>query len=275
MRALRGRRGRSPLRSLLVFTALMAAVVLVLRRDRSRVEQLLVAARDAALDSAARALADTLDAGPDLAHATPDNAVAVTSALTAPARDPAHIAFTLDARAGSTYLGELLDARDGWNYRWPDRRADPMRVWVQTAASPAWDAAFPELVRDGFSAWGDLGLPFLFTFTLDSARAEVHVTWVDRFAERMTGRTLWQHDQHGWIVGGTIQLALRLPDGRAVTRDGVRAIARHEVGHLLGLDHPRDASSVMAAQVFVTELNEADRRTARLVYDLPPGRIRP
>lgn len=274
-RARRIRHGRSPLRSLVVFTTLMAGLVIVLRRDRPRVDQLRIAARDSALDSTARAMADTLDANPDVALATPADAIAVTSALAAPERDSAQIAFTLNARAGSTYLGELLDDREGWNYRWPDRRVDPMRVWVQTAANPSWDAAFPDLVRDGFSAWSDLGLPLLFTFTLDSARAEVLVTWVDRFPERMTGRTLWRHDQHGWIVGGTIELALHLPDGRPVTRDGIRAIARHEVGHLIGLDHPRDSTSVMAAQVFVTELNEADRRTARLVYDLPPGRMRP
>ena len=89
----------------------------------------------------------------------------------------------------------------------------------------------------------------------------------------MTGRTLWRNDQHGWITGGTIVLARELPDGRAVNREGIRAVARHEVGHLLGLDHTSDSTSIMSAQVFVTGLAEIDRRTARLVYDLPPGRI--
>jgi predicted Zn-dependent protease len=60
-----------------------------------------------------------------------------------------------------------------------------------------------------------------------------------------------------------------------VVLDGVRAIALHEVGHLVGLDHPTDQTSVMAAQVLVTQINEADRRTARLIYDLPPGRLLP
>jgi hypothetical protein len=197
----------------------------------------------------------------------------VESSLPAPERDSARIRFTLDARGDATYLPELLVIRDGWNYRWPDRVADPMRIWVQTPADTAFDGAWVELVQESFNAWDGLGLPLLFTFVTDSARAEIVVTWVQRFEERMTGRTLWRNDQHGWITGGTIVLARELPDGRPVNREGVRAIARHEVGHLLGLDHTSDSTSIMSAQVFVTGLAEIDRRTVRLAYDLPPGRI--
>lgn len=174
-----------------------------------------------------------------------------------------------------TYVDELLDAHDGWNYRWHDRRGAPMRIWVQEPReNPAYDASWASHVRESFSVWDGLGLPLTFTFTPDSARAEVHVTWVDHFAERMTGRTQWQNDADGWIVGARIELALHLPDGRRVTGDGVQAIARHEVGHLIGLDHTRDTTSIMAPQVLVTELSEADCRTARLVYELPAGRLR-
>jgi hypothetical protein len=185
------------------------------------------------------------------------------------------IAYTLATRSEGTYLPELLDAHDGWNYRWPDRRGEPMRIWVQEPRdNTAYDPTWATLVRESFSVWDGLGLPLTFTFTLDSARAEVHVTWVDRFAERMTGRTQWQNDANGWIVGARIEIALHLPDGRRVTRDGVQAIARHEVGHLIGLDHTADTTSIMAPQVFVTELSEADRRTARLIYALPAGKLR-
>lgn len=197
------------------------------------------------------------------------------SATPAPERDPIAIATVLDTRTEGSYLHELLDLRGGWSYRWPDRRLEPMRVWIERPAHPAFHPDFAIAVERAFEAWAGIGLPFIFTYVRDSSRAEVHVTWVERFEQRMTGRTLWRHDQHGWITGGAIELALYLPDGRPVALDGVRAVALHEVGHLIGLDHPRDETSVMAAQVFVTEMSEADRRTARLVYDLPPGRIRP
>lgn len=178
-------------------------------------------------------------------------------------------------RTQGTYLLELLDAHDGWNYRWPDRRGEPIRIWVQEPReNPAYDSTWATRVRESFSVWDGLGLPLAFTFTRDSARAEVLVIWVDRFTERMTGRTAWRNDANGWIVGANIEIALHLPDGRRVTTEGVQAIARHEVGHLIGLDHTADTTSIMAPQVFVTELSDADRRTARLVYALPAGEIR-
>lgn len=189
--------------------------------------------------------------------------------------DRGRIAMLLETRSMGTYLDELLDSHDGWNYRWRDRRGMPMRIWVQEPRdNAAYDASWAARVRESFSVWDGLGLPLTFTFTTDSARAEVHVTWVDRFIERMTGRTQWHNDADGWIIGARIELALHLPDGRRVTGDGVQAIARHEVGHLIGLDHTRDTTSIMAQQVFVTELSDADRRTARLVYELPAGKLR-
>lgn len=267
------RAGRAVLRAIVVMAAVGLGVTLARRREANAPER--SPGPDSALAVASNAMADSLAllGAPDVA--TPDDAIAVTSGLPAPLRDSARIAFVLEGRGPGTYVPELLAARDGWNFRWPDRNADPLRIWVQTASGPGWDDAFPALVREGFSAWEGLGLPLLLTVVLDSSRAEVLVTWVDRFPERMTGRTMWRHDQNGWIVGGTLELALHLPDGRPVTRDGVRAIARHEVGHLLGLDHPRDTTSVMAAQVYVTELSARDRRSVQLVYELPPGRILP
>lgn len=203
------------------------------------------------------------------------NVTLLRSTLAAPERDPARIAFTLDARAASTHIDAMFDQRDGWSFRWPDRRADPMRIWIQEATLPRDRRPWVALVREAFTEWESLGLPFIFTFTPDSARAEILVTWTERFDGPMTGVTRWRHDQHGWILGGSIELSLRLPDGRPVADDGIRAVARHEVGHLLGLDHVDDPTSIMAPHVRVTTLSEADRLTARLVYDLPPGRLRP
>jgi predicted Zn-dependent protease len=162
------------------------------------------------------------------------------------------------------------------NFRWPDRRHEPMRVWVQELAPgvAGYDATYPQLVRDAFSAWSAAGVPIYFTFVTDSARGDIHVTWIDRFDGMMTGRTRWAHDQHQWIVGGNLLMALHMPDGRVLHANAVRAVALHEVGHLIGLDHTADSTSIMAPRVLVPDLSEADRRTARLVYSLPPGSLK-
>ena len=129
-------------------------------------------------------------------------------------------------------------------------------------------------MRDAFDPWVSTGIPVAFDFTDDSTRAEILVTWIARYESRTTGRTRWVRDQHGWITGAGIELALAQPDGRVLDDAAVRAIARHEIGHLLGLDHTADEMNIMSARIRVSELSEADRATVRLVYKLPPGRLR-
>jgi hypothetical protein len=259
------RRGLSRGIVLVVLVLVAAWVAATLRSPRtSRAQQSAASAADSAFADSVLIAAEP--AGPDV--------VVTTSDLAAPERDPARIAQLLSTRSAGTYLGEMLAAHDSMNFRWPDRSHAPMRVWVQSSGIEGFDPSWPALVRDAFTAWADAGVPIFFSFTPDSARAEIHVTWVDRFESRMTGRTRWAHDQNGWIVGGNLQLALHQFDGPRLDTDAVRAIARHEVGHLIGLDHTADGSNIMSARVRVTEMSEADRATARLVYQLPPGSLK-
>jgi Matrixin len=259
------RRGLSRGIVLVVLALLAAWIAATLRSSRTS------PSRPAVASAADSAFADSVliaaePAGPDVTVTRSD--------LAAPERDPARTAQLLSTRSAGTYLGEMLAAHDSMNFRWPDRSHAPMRVWVQWSSLPGFDPYWPALVRDAFTAWADAGVPIFFSFTPDSARAEIHVTWVDRFESRMTGRTRWAHDQNGWIVGGNLQLALHQFDGPRLDTDAVRAIARHEVGHLIGLDHTEDESNIMSARVRVTDMSEADRATARLVYQLPPGSLK-
>jgi len=176
-----------------------------------------------------------------------------------------------DGEAG-TYIGDILRERDSSLARWPDRHGVPLTVWVQPR-SPVQDfgAEYVEAVRSAFQEWGSIHLPIRFSFVDDSADAEVHVNWIDHFNEAISGRTRWARDDDWVITDANIILAIHHNQGEQLDGDAMRAMAMHEIGHLLGLDHTTDSLSIMAPKVRVRQLSDADRATARLIYALPTG----
>ena len=198
----------------------------------------------------------------------------VGEGVTAP-RDVEEIRRRLREGSAGTYVDELLLLRDSALARWPERRTHPLRVWIQPDTPVSdFSATFPDIVRGAFEEWSGTGIPLSFTFVADSAKADVHVTWIDRFDEQISGKTLWAHDDDWWIVEANIVLAIHHRGGEPLDSSAVRAIALHEVGHLIGLDHTIDTSNIMTPKVRVKELSDADRATARLLYALPPGKVK-
>jgi hypothetical protein len=182
----------------------------------------------------------------------------------------------LELAGAGTYIGEVLAQRDSSLTRWPDRPAGrPLAVYVGTGEGLAdWRPEYVRQVAAAFAAWARAGVPMRFRLVDDSARADVRVAWTDRFAEPISGRTVWSRDDRWWMVDANVTLALHHSDGAPLDADQVRAIALHEVGHLLGLDHTADAANVMAPRVRVRELSPADGATVRLLYSVPAGRVR-
>jgi hypothetical protein len=179
----------------------------------------------------------------------------------------------LRAAEAGTYIAEMLLERDSSLARWPD--STRLRVWVQRAPYlPHWDERFVDDVRTAFIDWQDTGIPVAFYFVRDSSRADVHVTWVDSFREPISGKTRWARDDDWWIVEANISIAIHHNEGEPLDRPAVKAIALHEAGHLLGLDHSADAANIMTPKVRVRELSAADRATVQLLYTLPAGTVR-
>jgi predicted Zn-dependent protease len=177
------------------------------------------------------------------------------------------------AQAG-TYINDLLADRDSSLSRWPDRHGVALTIWIQpTAKIDDFTTNFVARVRQAFLEWGSVNLPLRFAFVDDSSEADVHVTWIDRFKEPISGRTRWSRDDDWWITDANIVLAVHHNQGETLDEDSMRAMALHEIGHLLGLDHTRDSMSVMAPKVRVRQLSDADRATVRLLYALPAGPV--
>ena len=209
--------------------------------------------------------------------AAPSDSVASTRrpiTITATSSQLPDIRRRVEEASDYTYISDVIASHDSALARWPDRAGNPLRVWVQPSSRyEGFNPAAVPVVRQAFVEWSELGIPVPFTFVVDSSMADVRVTWVEKFNESISGKTLWAHDEEWWIIDANIQLAVRHHSGEILDTTSVRAIAMHEVGHLLGLDHTTDTTSIMAPKVRVRDLSAADRATAQLLYKLPAGRI--
>ncbi|MEP6835918.1 MAG: matrixin family metalloprotease [Gemmatimonas sp.] len=189
-----------------------------------------------------------------------------------PALAPNELRRRLLQGASGTYIDELLASRDSSLARWPVRVTNPVRVWIdETVELDGWDEHFPVSVRDGFDGWVEAGIPMRFTFVRDSASADVHVRFIPKFPTGISGKTTWTRTSEWWLVSADIVLSLTHPAGGPVSPLQMRAIALHEVGHLLGLDHTADLANIMSPRVRVRDLSDADRATIRLLYSVPAG----
>ena len=174
-----------------------------------------------------------------------------------------------------TYLPEILLARDSSLARWKPR-SRPLAVWVQERPDlEDWDAEYIDAVDDAFSAWNSVELPGLhFRMVSDSTQADIHVTWISKFNEQISGRTRWSRDENWWIVSAGIMLAIHHQQGDRLDQSAMKAMALHEVGHLLGLDHTTNSGSIMAPRVRIRDLAPIDIKTVRALYSVDAGSLR-
>ncbi len=211
---------------------------------------------------------DSTASSPDVSEAI------VTTNNAAPVRDLDDIRDRIEGTPG-TYMSDMLVDLKHQLVRWPDRRGDGLRVWVQTLTGvPDFDLRYAQMARDAVADWSSAGIPLRFDFILDSASADVRITWIDRFppdAGRRVGTTKRRNDRHGWLSSAEIIVAIHDSAGATIRPEDLAGIVRHEAGHALGLGHSRDPRTKMYPVETVNEITDEDRATLRLLYQLPPG----
>ncbi len=173
-----------------------------------------------------------------------------------------------------TYLPVMLESGDSVLKRWPTLGA-PLLVYISRGTVKGYRPELESAVRNAFARWERVGaIPVQFSFVNDSSLADVKVHWIELFSVRRSGQADVVWNQDGWLIRGTLTLATHAQDGRVLPSDAVHTVALHEIGHLLGLGHSDDTVDLMYPATSVHDLTPRDRRTARLLYALPPGTVR-
>jgi len=174
-----------------------------------------------------------------------------------------------------TYLPAMLVEEDSALHRWGDERARrPLRVAVVREPVRGFLETYVANVTWAVTRWNAVGLPVYLQEVADTTGADIVVRWADRLDSNRAGRADVAWRRQGPITHVRITLGTHTPDGRQVLPSQMVALALHELGHALGLGHSPVAADALHPETSALDLTARDRRTALLLYSIPPGSLK-
>jgi hypothetical protein len=258
----------------LLLPVLTGLLLLALLADR--ITRLASASLSASSPAAAADTTRSAAHGPARATAVPVPLPAAADSRTPTLDRLARLAVRreLTRSAGQTYLDSLITTTDSVVRRWPDRNGEPIKVLLIEGGAPGYAPRMAGLVRQALDRWAGAGVGVTFAEVRDSTAADIVVRWIDEFDIDRAGQTDLTWDQLGRVRRATISLALHSAAGAALSDPALLSVAVHETGHAIGLPHSADSNDVMFPSTRTSALSDRDVRTARVLYQLPPGSVK-
>ena len=254
----------------LVPLVLLTAVVAFVAGERSRPPRGNAAPVPAANPTAPIV---TLQGAPDST-----SVAAPPAAPAGPPRDDQLIRAQLRDGAPGTYIDAMMQDDENRLTRWPDRRLNALRIWIEREPAVSnWDPQYYAAAARAFEEWRLAGFPVALDVLAENNNTDIRIYWRDQFPPAdgdQIGVTDRRRDQNGWLVAAEISIATHDKDGVPIPAENIFGVARHEIGHALGMGHSNNPNDVMFPYSRATVISRADRATLNLLYRLPPGVVK-
>jgi tetratricopeptide (TPR) repeat protein len=178
-----------------------------------------------------------------------------------------------------TYIKEAL-LNGKLVQRWNDSTKVIEVALISGKSIPDWTPKAATIVRDAFEEWQSaLNGKIKFNFSNNPAKTDVVVKWASNSNGQQIG-----HQNLRWngdiVTDASLTISLRNSRGQLFTDEQLRAVALHEIGHMLGIrGHSANPKDIMYKQMQAgqSRLSPRDIATIQTLYKRkadvtnPPG----
>ena len=147
--------------------------------------------------------------------------------------------------------------------------------------TPALDHTYQDAIRSAFAAWSHVA-NITFKEVADSAASDIRLGWepIDGpykvLAQTTYSYDMQGHMQHAWVGFDDGEFyAPSGPNAAPALSDGFtfQAIAEHEIGHAIGLDHYNTSTAIMNAVISTNSLQTPDIDGIDALYGAAPAAV--